>query len=56
MSATFTLTRDGIFKIIRGPGIDSKESIRPAYVAWLAKVASAGIFKQSMGARNRQAT
>ncbi len=24
------------FKILRGPGIDSKESIPPAYVAWRA--------------------
>jgi hypothetical protein len=35
------------FKHLRSPGIDSKESIPPAYVA------RAGIFKQSMGARNR---
>jgi hypothetical protein len=26
--------RDGIFKLSRSPGIDSKESIPPAYVAW----------------------
>ncbi len=26
--------RDGIFKLLRSPGIDSKESIPPAYVAW----------------------
>jgi hypothetical protein len=25
--------RDGIFKLLRSPGIDSKESISPAYVA-----------------------
>jgi hypothetical protein len=25
-----------IFKLLRGPGIDSKESIPPAYVAWRA--------------------
>ncbi len=24
----------GIFKLLRSPGIDSKESIPPAYVAW----------------------
>ncbi len=30
---------DGIFKLLRSPGIDFKESIPPAYVAW------AGIFK-----------
>jgi hypothetical protein len=28
--------RDGIFKLLRSPGIDSKESIPPAYVAWRA--------------------
>jgi len=28
--------RDGIFKLLRNPGIDSKESIPPAYVAWRA--------------------
>ncbi len=39
--------RAGIFKRVWGSGIDSKEWIPPAYVAW------AGIFKQSMGARNR---
>jgi hypothetical protein len=36
--------RDGIFKLIRSPGIDSA-----AYVAWQA---GAGIIEQSMGARN----
>ena len=36
MSATFTLTRDGIFQLLRGPGVDSMESIPPAYVAWRA--------------------
>jgi hypothetical protein len=41
------LTRDGIFKLLRSPGIDSKKSIQPAYVA------CAGILEQSMGARNR---
>jgi hypothetical protein len=39
--------RDGIFKLLRSPGIDSKEAIPPAYVACV------GIFKRSMGARNR---
>jgi hypothetical protein len=29
-------TRDGIFKLLRNPGIDSKELISPAYVAWRA--------------------
>jgi hypothetical protein len=29
-------SRDGIFKLLRSPGIDSKESIPPAYVAWRA--------------------
>jgi hypothetical protein len=28
--------RDGIFKLLRSPGIDSKELIPPAYVAWRA--------------------
>jgi hypothetical protein len=28
--------RDGIFKLLRRPGIDSKESIPPAYEAWRA--------------------
>jgi hypothetical protein len=28
--------RDGIFKLLRIPGIDSKESIPPVYVAWRA--------------------
>jgi hypothetical protein len=36
-----------IFKFLGSTGIDSKESIPPAYVA------CAGIFKQSMGARNQ---
>ncbi len=27
-------TRAGIFKPLRSPGIDSKESIPPAYVVW----------------------
>jgi hypothetical protein len=29
-------SRDGVFKLISSPGIDSKESILPAYVAWRA--------------------
>ncbi len=29
-------TWDGIFKLLRSPGIDSKESIPPASVAWQA--------------------
>jgi hypothetical protein len=28
--------RDGIFKLLRSPGIDSKQSIPPASVAWRA--------------------
>ncbi len=32
-------TWDGIFKLLRSPGIDTEESIPPAYVAW------DGIFK-----------
>jgi hypothetical protein len=39
--------RDGIFKLLRSTEIDFKESIPPAYVA------SAGIFEQYMGARDR---
>ncbi len=27
-------SRDGIFKLLRSPGIDAKESIQPTYVAW----------------------
>jgi hypothetical protein len=38
----------GIFKLLRSPGIDSKESI---HLAYLARVR---ILKQSMGARNRE--
>jgi hypothetical protein len=26
--------KDGILKLLRSPGIDSKDSIPPAYVAW----------------------
>ncbi len=32
--------RDGIFKLLRGPGIDFKKSITPAYVAWRASMAT----------------
>jgi hypothetical protein len=32
--------RCGIFKLLRGPGIDLKESIPPAYVAWQAGTTS----------------
>jgi hypothetical protein len=38
----------GVFKLLRNPGIDSRESIPPVYVA------CAGILEQSMGARNRE--
>jgi hypothetical protein len=31
-------TRPPIFKILRSPGINSKESIPPAYVAWRAVI------------------
>ncbi len=41
------MSTDGILKLYRSPGIDSKESIPPAHVA-LAR-----IFKHSRGARNR---
>jgi hypothetical protein len=37
----------GFLKLSMSPGIDSKESVPPAFVA------SAGIFKQSRGARNQ---
>ncbi len=30
-------TRDGIFKLLKSPGIDSKESALTAYVAWRAE-------------------
>jgi hypothetical protein len=30
------ISRDGIIKLLKSPGIDSKESIPPAYVAWQA--------------------
>jgi hypothetical protein len=36
--------RDGIFKFLRSPGIDLRESIPPAYVP-------CGILEQSMGLR-----
>jgi hypothetical protein len=43
-----------ICKRLRSPGIGSKESIPPAYVAWRAGTTTrAGIFKQSVEARNR---
>jgi hypothetical protein len=29
-------SRDGILKLLRSPGIDSKEAIPPAHVAWRA--------------------
>jgi hypothetical protein len=32
----FLAFRDGIFKHVRSPGIDSKESMPPAHVAWQA--------------------
>jgi hypothetical protein len=35
--------RDSIFKFLRSPGIDYKESIPPAHVAWLS---GAQIFKR----------
>jgi hypothetical protein len=30
------VSRAGILKLLRSPGIDSKESIPPAFVAWRA--------------------
>jgi hypothetical protein len=30
------LSIGGLFKLVRSPGIDSKKSISPAYVAWRA--------------------
>ncbi len=47
LSAFITYSRDCIFKHLRSPGIDFKESIPPAYVA------CAGILQQYVGARNR---
>jgi hypothetical protein len=35
---------DGIFKLLRSPGIDSKESIPPAYVAWRAGATTLFLF------------
>ncbi len=46
---TFVTNGDCIFKLLRSPGIDSKESIPEAYVA------CAGILEQSMRVRNRRA-
>ncbi len=34
--AMFAMSWDGVFKLLRSPGIDSKEQIPPAYVAWQA--------------------
>ncbi len=42
--------RARIFKLLRIPRIDSKESIPPAFVAWRA---SDRFFNQSVGTRNR---
>ncbi len=43
-----------IYKPLRSPGTDYKEQIPQAYAAWRAgTITRAGIFKQSMGARNR---
>ncbi len=36
LSKCSTVIWDGIVKRLRSPGIDSKESIPPAYVAWRA--------------------
>ncbi len=36
--------RGGIFKLLRSPGIYSKEAIPPAYVAWLAGTTSLFLF------------
>jgi hypothetical protein len=44
---SFPESRARIFKLLRSPGIDSKESIPPDYVACV------GILEQSPGARNR---
>ncbi len=34
--SSLCMARARIFKLLRGPGIDSKESIPPAYIAWRA--------------------
>jgi hypothetical protein len=34
ISISFYTIRDGILKLLRSPGIDSKKSIPPAYVDW----------------------
>jgi hypothetical protein len=31
-----SVVRDGIFKLLRSPGLDSEESSLPAYEAWRA--------------------
>ncbi len=36
--------RGGIFKLLRSPGIDSNESIPPAYVAWRAGTTTLFLF------------
>ncbi len=55
MSLWFTLAtytserceaRDGIFKLLRSPGIESKESIPPAYVTWRAGTAREEVFME----------
>jgi hypothetical protein len=36
----YEVNRDGIFKLLRSPGIDSKDLIPPAYVVWRAGTAT----------------
>jgi hypothetical protein len=43
LSQQLNLNRARIFKCLRSPGINSKESIPPAYVAWRAGISNKGI-------------
>jgi hypothetical protein len=45
LSAPRVTTRARIFKLLSAPGIDSKESISPAYVAWRAGMNTLLYFK-----------
>jgi hypothetical protein len=38
-------TRAGIFKPLRNPGIDSKESIPPAYVVWWVRARIFNVYR-----------
>ncbi len=56
-SHIFGEIRDGIFKLLRSPGIDSKESVSRGWAS--LKVTNRALcwnLEQSMGARNRVGT